>query len=78
MPGGRKETVSDQEILQIFVESDDPFLSTSEVADHLGFSNPGTLDRLEQLFKSDYLQRKKVGNSYAWWLTEPGREFALS
>lgn len=76
MPGGRKETVSDPEILQIFVEAEDPFLSTSEVADQLGFSNPGTLDRLEELFKQDYLRKKKVGNSYAWWVTETGIAFA--
>ena len=71
---GRKETVSDDEILQIFVESPDPFLVTSEIADQLGFSNTGARKRLYNLAEQDYLDYKKAGNSPAWWLTDAGRD----
>jgi DNA-binding Lrp family transcriptional regulator len=55
---GRKETVSDREILQIFEDATDPFLSTSEVADGLDFSNEGARKRLYSLAEEGLLQYK--------------------
>jgi predicted ArsR family transcriptional regulator len=64
---GRKETVSDEEILRLFEESSDPFLTTSEVADELGFSNHGARKRLYRLAEEGELEFKRVGNAPAWW-----------
>lgn len=72
---GRKETVSDREILQIFEDTTDPFLSTSEVAEELDFSNEGARKRLYSLAENGFLNFKKVGNSPAWWISEAGYEF---
>ncbi|GAA4978455.1 hypothetical protein QTL95_09345 [Rhizobium sp. S152] len=72
---GRKETVSDDEILRLFLESPDPFLVTNEIADQLGFSNTGARKRLYSLAEEGYIEFKKAGNSPAWWLTDAGREF---
>lgn len=71
---GRKPTVTDREILEVFREVSDPALSTTEVADELGFSQPGTLKRLRSLEEEHLLGRKKIGNSNAWWLTDEGQE----
>lgn len=72
---GRKETVSDSEILNFFAESDDPVLTTSEVSDAFGFSNEGMRKRLYSLADESALAYKKAGRSPVWWLTDAGREF---
>ncbi|WP_396612891.1 winged helix-turn-helix domain-containing protein [Haloferax sp. S1W] len=71
---GRKRTVSDEEILEVLLDSEDPFLTTTEVAEVLDFSQPGALKRLRQLEEKAYVETKKAGNSNTWWITESGRE----
>jgi len=75
---GRKRTVSDEEILEILLGSDDPFLTTTEVAEVLDFSQPGALKRLRQLEEEEYVGTKKAGNSNTWWITEEGRQMVSS
>ncbi|MFK5603667.1 winged helix-turn-helix domain-containing protein [Haloferax volcanii] len=75
---GRKRTVSDEEILEILLDSEDPFLTTTEVAEVLDFSQPGALKRLRQLEEEEYVETKKAGNSNTWWITEEGREMVSS
>jgi len=72
MDGGRKETVADEEILRVFETSEDPVLFTGEVADEIGFSNQGTLPRLEKLADEGLLATKKSGRIPIWWLTDQG------
>ena len=65
---GRKPTVSDEDILQVFLNASDPVLTTSEVADQIGLGRRGTLDRLNQLAENGKIQTKQVGNTGAvWW-----------
>lgn len=71
---GRKDTVPDKEILREFQETDDPFLSTKELADTFNFSNSGIRARLYSLSDDGYLDFKKVGNSPAFWITDRGRD----
>lgn len=75
MPGGRKETVSDSEILELFRESSDPVLSTAEIAEALEFTKSGARKRLYDLVDDGYIESKKIGNSPAYWLTPDGDEF---
>lgn len=70
---GRRETVSDEEILGFFQDTTDPVLGTAEVAEFLDFSNPGTHKRLKPLAQEGLLESKKIGNSIAWWITEEGK-----
>lgn len=65
---GRKPTVSDDEILDIFRQSSDPVLTTGEVAEKLDIGHRGTYDRLQKLANGGTLEMKKVGDSGAvWW-----------
>lgn len=65
---GRKPTVSDDEILQVFRNADDPVLTTIEVANGVDLGRRGTFDRLEQLADEGPLVMKKVGEKGAvWW-----------
>ncbi|MGZ0746717.1 winged helix-turn-helix transcriptional regulator [Haloparvum sp. AD34] len=75
---GRKETISDEEILSIFIENSDPFLTTSELADELDFTLTGIRKRLYDLDEEGYLSFKKAGNSPVWWITDEGKEFIES
>ena len=76
--GGREETISDEEILRVFEDADDPVLSTTDVATEIEFSNSGAGDRLHPLADSGYLERKEVGRTLIWWLTEAGEELIQS
>ena len=72
---GRKPTVSDAEILDVFRESSDPVLTTKEVAKQLDIGQRGTFDRLDQLAEDDKIEMKKIGETGAvWWYTEALRE----
>ena len=72
---GREQTVSDEEILRFFTESEDPFLTTGEVAEFLDFSNQGTLKRLYRLEDAELIDSKRAGKVPGWWITEKGRRF---
>ena len=67
--------MSDEEILEFFSESDDPFLTTGEVADFLDFSNQGTLKRLYKLEDAELIATKRAGKVPGWWITDKGRKF---
>lgn len=65
---GRKPTVSDEEILEVFSQASDPVLTTKEVADEVEISRRGAFDRLRSLADDGDLQMKKVGETGAvWW-----------
>lgn len=68
---GRKPTVSDEEILDVFRNSSDPVLTTAEVADQISISQRGTFDRLDSLKDEGVIEMKKVGTTGAvWWFPD--------
>ena len=75
MMAGRKETISDREILEIFKSSSDPILTTSELADETGFSLNGIRKRLYALEERGLVRKKKAGNSPVWWISNEGEIF---
>jgi hypothetical protein len=69
--GGRKRRVTDEEILDLFREADDPVLSTADVAGKLPIGRRGTLDRLGNLVEEGRLEGKDIGGrNRVWWLPE--------
>lgn len=72
---GRPPRVSDEEILDVFRESEDPFLIASEVAEGLPIGRRGVYNRLEKLADEGELNYKKIGGrGTVWWLAELGSE----
>lgn len=66
---GRKPRVSDEEILQVFREADDPVLSTAEVTDLLPIKRSGTYKRLVALREEGQLTGKEIGGrNTVWWI----------
>lgn len=65
---GRKPTVNDEEILDIFRNSSEPVLTATEVADQLPVGRRAVLKRLRNLEDQDLLRSKQVGSgSRVWW-----------
>jgi hypothetical protein len=70
---GRKPRVTDEEVLSVLRESDDPVLSTAEVADELPIKRRATLTRLRRLAEGGVLTRKQTGGrNTIWWLADEG------
>ncbi|WP_323675261.1 hypothetical protein [Halorubellus sp. PRR65] len=68
---GRKPRVTDEEILAVFEETDDPVLSTAEVAEALPLQRRSVYNRLVQLEETGRLTRKQIGGrNTIWWLTD--------
>lgn len=67
---GREKTISDDEILQLFRDSSDPVLTTSEVAEEFDFSNAGAGKRLKALVNEGELESKRAGRNPVYWLAE--------
>jgi len=68
---GRKPRVSNEEIIVVFRTTDDPVLSTAEVADQLPIKRRATLNRLEALEEEGRVDSKAIGGrNRVWWLSE--------
>jgi hypothetical protein len=66
--GGRKPRVTDDDLLSVFGDTDDPVLSTAEVADRLPIKRRGTLDRLRRLEDAGDVASKPIGGrNTVWW-----------
>jgi predicted ArsR family transcriptional regulator len=67
---GRKPRVTDEELLAVFQRTDDPVLSTAEIADELPIKRRATLTRLRRLADNGVLNRKQTGGrNTVWWPT---------
>ena len=65
---GRKPMVSDEEILAVFVNAEDPVLMADEVAESLPIGRRAVYNRLRSLEDQGVLQSKKTGaRSTVWW-----------
>lgn len=71
---GRTPEVTDEEILAVFRESDEPVLTAGEVAARLPIGRRGVHDRLVDLHDRGVLGRKNVGPRTVWWLPDPRKD----
>lgn len=63
--------MTDKEILNLFRESQDPVLSTAEVAEHLPLARRSVYDRLVALRDEGKLTSKQIGGrNTVWWLAD--------
>ena len=66
---GRKPRVTDDEILQLFRDTDDPVLSTAEVTEQVPIKRNGTYKRLSGLRDDGQLTGKNIGGrNTVWWI----------
>lgn len=70
---GRKRRVTNDRVLTVFRESDNPFLATGEVLEELKdiISRPTLLRRLNELVENGRLEMRETSGANIYWL--PGR-----
>lgn len=62
--------ITEQDILKVFDTAEDPFLTSSEVAEQLPVSRQAVNYRLDQMRERDLVDKKKTGaRSVGWWAT---------
>lgn len=70
-PRAPAQKARDENILGVFEATDDPVLTTSEVAEELPIGKRATLNRLEDLVERGEIESKDVGVGRVWWRAEP-------
>lgn len=69
MGAGRPPEVSDEEILEPIQLTDDPVLTTAEVAQSLPIGQRAVLNRLADLHEEGVVSRKNLDDQYSvWWI----------
>jgi len=67
----QSRSVSDEQILELFEQHDDPFLAAIEVSDWFGLTRQWAHNRLQRLHDEGRLEKKKAGPSSVIWYLEP-------
>ena len=60
--------MSDEEILEVLREADEPVMTTGEIAEQLPIKRRGLRDRLTQLYEEGMIGRKDVGRQGPVWI----------
>ena len=76
MPRGPDREYSNRDILRYFVQTPDPVLFVSEVAEKFDKSGEWARKRLNELVENGYLNKKKPGRrSVVYWITPEGHSY---
>ena len=68
---GPTSRVSDNEIIDLFRDTDDPVLSTAEVTERIPLKRRATYNRLRSLADEGRLESKQIGGrNTVWWIAE--------
>jgi len=68
---GPKPSVTDDEILELFQHTDDPVLSTAEVAEQITLERRSVYDRLVALREDGLIDSKQIGGrNTVWWISD--------
>jgi len=70
-PRAPAQKARDENIVGVFEATDDPVLTTAEVAEELPIGKRATLNRLEDLRDRGEIESKDVGVGRVWWRSEP-------
>lgn len=61
---------SDDELIALFEETEDPVLTAPEIADELDITQQAAHSRLMRAYEHGELERKKTGaRAVVWWLS---------
>jgi len=67
---GRPPRESDETILAVLRSTEDPVLSTADIADKLTIKRRSTLNRLRDLETKELVESKQIGGrNTVWWLS---------
>lgn len=69
---GPEQKVTDSEILDCIQNVDKPFVVTNDVASAVDLSGTRARQRLDRLVEEGVLEKRKVGRSQIYWLSDLG------
>jgi hypothetical protein len=69
--------VQDSHLVEVFVESDRPFLSRRRVQNEIGLSSQGTRDRLSDLEEREILDSAAAGGGRIYWIRNDKSEWPI-
>ena len=76
---GRKRRVSNDELIAVFRDADDPVLTSREVSESVSIGHSGVKKRLDALHDDERLHKKKVGGrATVWWVPDTGKMEGIS
>jgi predicted transcriptional regulator len=65
---GRNRTFMNSDVLSAMDSLEDPFVTTTEIADELDVESQTVLQRMHELHDEGQIKRKDVGaNAVVWW-----------
>jgi len=67
---GRRESVTDEELLDAIRRVEYPFATTAIIQEATGYSDQWVRERLEKLEDSGTIKRAKVGRHWVYWLPD--------
>jgi transposase len=68
---GPKPSVTDDELIAVFQEAEDPVMSTSEVTERVSLTRRSVYDRLASLREEGKLNGKQIGGkNTVWWISD--------
>ncbi|PSQ06699.1 hypothetical protein BRC92_00585 [Halobacteriales archaeon QS_4_69_31] len=68
---GPTPRVSENEIIDLFRDTDDPVLSTAEMTERIPLKRRATYNRLRSLADEGRLESKQIGGrNTVWWIAE--------
>lgn len=71
----KRVKTTERELLEAIATHEDPFVTSTEIAEDVVIGQQGVYKRLENFEEEGYLLRKRVGASGTiWWLTHDGRK----
>lgn len=77
MSQGRPPEVTDKEILNVIQTSNEPFLTTTEIAEQLPIGQRAVLNRLSKLHDQGTIKKKDLGDRYSVWWTPSSLQLSL-
>lgn len=69
MPAGRPKELTEEKVVRIIKEADDPFVWPAEVADKTGVSNVTARKALKRMQEEGLVESKQSGSGSGWWLS---------
>lgn len=68
MSNSQRGKISEQDILKVFDTANEPFMTSSEIADELPVSRQAVNYRLDSMHEKGLVGKKKTGaRSVGWW-----------
>jgi predicted transcriptional regulator len=69
MSKGRRPVVTDSKLIQVIKASNDPAVTTKEVAQEVEIGRAGAYERLVKLADNGPVKKKEVGSrAVVWWV----------